>query len=255
MAEQSQAALVERQFGERADVYLTSAVHAAGEDLTAIAAMVRGQAGARVLDLGCGAGHVSFAAAPHVASVTACDLSQSMLDVVARAAPERGLTSISVRRSAAEHLPFATAEFDYVFSRYSAHHWQDFRRGIAEAARVLKPGGRAAFVDVIAADSPLLDTFLQTVELLRDTSHVRDYARWEWESALADAGLTIQAATARRLRLDFADWVARMRTPEVHVQAIRSVQQAMADDVRRHFAIEPDGSFLLDTLMLEAIRQ
>ncbi len=254
MTETSQAALVERQFGARANAYLTSAVHAEGDDLRAIAAMVEGQSDAVVLDLGCGAGHVSFAVAPHVAAVTACDLSAAMLDVVARAAAERGLGNISLRQSVAEHLPFAGEEFDFVFSRFSAHHWHDFRRGIAEAARVLKPGGRAAFVDVIAQDSPVLDTFLQTVELLRDTSHVRDYAKREWELALGDAGLILWAATPRRLHLDFADWVTRMRTPEVHVQAIRSVQAAVADEVRRHFAIGPDGSFFLDTLMLEAIR-
>ena len=254
MAEKSQAALVEEQFGSRADVYLTSAVHAQGEDLQAIAALVSGHGGARALDLGSGAGHVSFAVAPHVASVIACDLSQSMLDVVARAASERGLANISVRQSAAESLPFADGEFDFVLSRYSAHHWHDFRRGVAEAARVLKEGGRAVFVDAIAPDPPVLDTFLQTVELLRDTSHVRDYAKREWEWALGEAGLVLWAATARRIRLDFAEWVARMRTPPVHVEAIRSVQAAVADEVRRHFDVQPDGSFDLDTLMLEAVR-
>lgn len=254
MAEKSQAALAEAQFGARADAYLASAVHAQGEDLNAIAAKLAGRPDARVLDLGCGAGHVSFAVAPHVASVTACDLSQAMLDVVARAASDRGLGNITVRRSAAEELPFGPEGFDFVLSRYSAHHWHDFRRGIAEAARVLKRGGEAVFVDVVAPDSPVLDSFLQTVELLRDPSHVRDYAKREWEWALVEAGLVVGAATPGRLHLDFAEWVARMRTPPLHVEAIRSVQAAVAGEVRRHFGVEPDGSFLLDTLMLEATR-
>lgn len=253
MSEKSQAVLVESQFGSRADAYLTSAVHAQGADLQAIAAIVSGETSARVLDLGCGAGHVSFTVAPHVAAVTACDLSASMLDVVARAATDRGLGNISVRRSPAESLPFGDGEFDFVVSRYSAHHWQDFHRGLAEAARVLKPGGKAVFVDVIAPEPPVLDTFLQTVELLRDTSHVRDYAKREWEAALGAAGLILWAATPHRLHLDFADWVERMRTPAVLVQAIRTVQAAVADEVRGYFEVAADGSFAVDSLMLEAV--
>jgi SAM-dependent methyltransferase len=174
--------------------------------------------------------------------------------VVARAASERGLGNISVRQSAAESLPFADGEFDFVVSRYSAHHWHDFHRGIAEAARVLKPGGKAVFVDIVAPDSPVLDTFLQTVELLRDTSHVRDYAKREWEAALGVAGFVLWSMTPGRMRLDFADWVERMRTPAVLVEAIRAVQAAVADEVRHHFEVEPDGSFKLDSLMLEAVR-
>lgn len=254
MAEKSQAVLVEAQFGAQADAYLASAVHAEGEDLQALAKMVRGQSDALVLDLGCGAGHVSFATAPYVASVTACDLSNAMLEVVARAAAERGLSNIAVQQSPAEHLPFAAEQFDFVFSRFSAHHWADFRRGIAEAARVLKSGGRAGFVDVISPGRPVFDTFLQTVELLRDTSHVRDYTQPEWESAVGDAGLVVSAVTHRRLHLDFADWVTRMRTPAVQVEAIRAIQEAVADDVRRHFSVAADGSFYLDTMLLEAIR-
>ena len=116
---------------------------------------------ARVLDLGCGGGHVSYHVAPHVHEVVAYDLSPEMLDVVARAAVERGLGNIATRQGVAELLPFADASFDFVLSRFSAHHWRDFDAGLREAARVLKPGGTAAFVDCISPGPPLLDTFFQ----------------------------------------------------------------------------------------------
>ena len=255
MAGKTHQALVTEQFGPRADAYLTSAVHAEGEDLTAIAAMVRGHPRARVLDLGSGAGHVSFAVAPHVAEVIAFDLSAAMLAVVARAAAERGLGNIATSRGAAESLPFADGEFDFVFSRFSAHHWHDVRQGVREAARVLKPGGRGAFIDIAAPPSAVLDTFLQAVELLRDTSHVRDYTRAEWEDAVRGAGFALDGRREHRMHLDFATWVERMRTPAVQVQAIRALQAAVSDEARSHFAIAPDGSFMLDVLMLELSRQ
>ena len=171
--------VVQRQFGEQANAYLSSAVHAQGSEFALLQAELAGQAHARVLDLGCGAGHVSFHVAPLVAEVVAYDLSQSMLDVVASAAAERGLANIATERGAAERLPFADASFDFVFSRYSAHHWSDLGLALREVRRVLKPGGVAAFIDVMSPGSPLLDTYLQTVEVLRDTSHVRDYSAAE----------------------------------------------------------------------------
>jgi SAM-dependent methyltransferase len=245
-------AIVGQQFGTRAAAYLSSAVHAQGADLAALAALVAAQSPMRVLDLGCGAGHVSFAVAPHAEAVVAYDLSANMLEVVARAAAERGFANITTRQGVAEHLPFPDASFDCVLSRYSAHHWRDFEAGLREAARVLKPGGLAGFVDAVSPGAPLLDTYLQTIELLRDPSHVRDYARAEWESAMVRAGLTPGPVTPHRVRLDFAVWVVRMRTPKLQADAIRAIQAVMSESVTRHFEIGPDGSFTLDVVLFQA---
>jgi len=252
MAGKTQEALVTDQFGPQANAYVTSVVHAGGADLDQIEALVRGQAYARVLDLGCGGGHVSYRAAPHVREVVAYDLSQEMLAAVSATAAERRLANISTQVGAAEALPFPAASFDLVLSRYTAHHWHDFPRGLGEARRVLKPGGRAVFIDAVTPGGALLDTFLQAIELLRDPSHVRNYTRKEWEQALRAAGFRPGEVTLRRLPLDFAAWVTRMRTPEIHVQAIRSLQRRMSAEVTAHFDIQPDGSFTLDTMTIEA---
>jgi cyclopropane fatty-acyl-phospholipid synthase-like methyltransferase len=102
MSGADQARVVEAQFGPRAEAYLQSAVHAQGADLTAFAALLDGSPTARLLDLGCGGGHMAFAAAPHVAEVVAYDLSSEMLAVVARAAAERDLTNLVTQRGRAE---------------------------------------------------------------------------------------------------------------------------------------------------------
>ena len=244
--------VVQKQFGEQAAAYLSSAVHAQGTEFGLLKTELAGKSQARVLDLGCGAGHVSFHVAALVKDVVAYDLSQQMLDVVQAAASERGLNNISTVCGAAERLPFADGEFDYVFSRYSAHHWSDLGQALREVRRVLKPGGVAAFIDVISPGSPLFDTYLQSVEVLRDTSHVRDYSAGEWLRQASEAGLHTRSTLRQRLRLEFGSWIARMRTPVAMSVAIRALQQSMGSEVREYFEIEADGSFSTDVLVLWA---
>jgi SAM-dependent methyltransferase len=242
--------VVEAQFGPRAKAYVESAVHSQGADLEAIGTLAEGADLA--LDMGAGGGHVSYALARHARRVIASDLSSEMLAAVARTAREKGLGNIETVEAPAEHLPFEDETFDFVASRFSAHHWRDFDAGLREARRTLKRGGRAAFVDVYAPGQALFDTHLQAIELLRDHSHVRDYTSAQWLDTLGRSGFAIEACRTWRLRMDFPVWIARMQTPQDNVKAIRALQNAASAETRAHFAIEPDGSFLLDMLMVEA---
>jgi SAM-dependent methyltransferase len=242
--------VVEAQFGPRAKAYVESAVHSQGADLEAIAKLAEGADLA--LDMGAGGGHVSYALARHARRVIATDLSSQMLAAVARTAREKGLNNIETAEAPAESLPFEDETFDFVASRFSAHHWRDLDAGLRQARRTLKRSGRAAFVDVFAPGQALLDTHLQAIELLRDHSHVRDYTSAQWLDTLGRSGFAVEACRTWRLRMDFPVWIARMQTPQDNVKAIRALQIAASAETKAHFAIEPDGSFLLDMLMIEA---
>lgn len=240
------------QYTTRASAYVNSAVHAAGQDLDLIAQVLANQRGAVALDVGCGGGHLTYRLAPLVSQVVACDLAESMLAAVAEQASLRGLSNIATRAAAAESLPFEVATFDVVATRFSAHHWHAFAEGLAEMARVLKPGGLALMSDVVSPGVSLLDTWLQTLELLRDPSHMRDASTAEWDAGLAAAGLAIERIEHFRLRLDFATWVARMDTPEPQVTAIRMLQARAASAVKDYFEMEEDSSFTVDTALFVA---
>ncbi len=244
--------VVESQFGPRAQAYVDSAVHAQGEDLQRLNSIVRDAAPDRALDLGCGGGHVAYVLARHAMAVTATDLSHEMLAAVAATARAKGLSNIETVTAPVEDLPFDDGVFDFLACRYSAHHWRDFEAGLRQARRVLKPGATAVFIDACAPRAALLDTHLQAVELLRDPSHARNYSTIEWTASLGRAGFTISAMRTWRLRMDFAVWTARMRTPDVHQTAIRALQTVASSEVKAHFAIEGDGSFMLDILMIES---
>lgn len=249
-----QSTLVEKQFGSAAAAYLTSVVHAQGEDLEVLKSVVCSATSAapEVLDLGCGGGHVSFAVAPLAASVTACDLSAQMLAVVASAAVARDLRNIQTERAAAEKLPFADASFDVVITRFSAHHWSDVPASLKEMNRVLRPEGVIVVIDVVAPENPLHDTTLQAVELLRDASHVRDYRVSEWARMFAVAGLAQQLQRSWKLKMMFDEWVARMRTPTVRMAAIRSLLNTAPEETRTYFSVEDDDSFFIDVVFFTA---
>lgn len=244
--------LASQQFGNAADNYLTSPVHANGADLQRLADQVRAAAAATALDLGCGAGHASYAMAAAGAAVTACDPAPAMLAVVAREAGQRGLGNIVTRQGRAEALPFAAASFDLIVTRFSAHHWSDLPAALREARRVLKPGGSLVAIDTVSPEHPLCDTILQTLEILADASHVRNYRISEWQAMLRAAGFAVTGCDAWTLPMAFPAWLARKNTPAPRAAAIREVLAGAADEARQYFRIQADGSFNLDVAWLGA---
>ena len=118
--------------------------------------------------------------------------------------------------------------------------------------RVIKPGGTAFFMDVVTPGVPLLDTWLQSLELLRDPSHVRNASLKQWNAALTSVGFEVGQVMQYRLRLEFSSWIERMNTPEIHVSAIRSLQHRASEAVTNYFEVESDGSFTVDTAFIVA---
>ncbi|MWJ60202.1 SAM-dependent methyltransferase, partial [Burkholderia pseudomallei] len=121
--------------------------------------------------------------------------------------------------------------------------------------RVLKPCGAVFLMDVMSPGEPVRDIWLQTVEALRDTSHVRNYASGEWLTQINEAGLIACDLVTDRLVLEFSSWIARMRTPDALSKAIRLYQESASQAVKAYFELQDDGSFTSDTLFIEAKKQ
>jgi SAM-dependent methyltransferase len=131
-----------------------------GPFLTRIAADVAAVApdGARVLEVGCGPGHLSGQlAGQHGLEVTGLDLDPAMI-ARARASTDRAgnrggrRPSFLVGDVAA--LAFPDRSFDLVVSTLSIHHWADPTAGLGEIGRVLRPGARALIWDFRAGVRP-----------------------------------------------------------------------------------------------------
>lgn len=96
--------------------------------------------GDRLVDVGCGPGSAARLAAKHGAAVIGVDPAPVMLGL-ARRLTRRPLP-IDWVEGTAEALPVADASAEVIWSLACVHHWADIDAGLAEAARVLAPGGR-----------------------------------------------------------------------------------------------------------------
>lgn len=247
---------VHEQFDPQGQAYLSSAVHAQGPELAYAERLVAQTlpATATALDVGCGAGHLSFRLCRLLSRVVALDPSAGMLATVAREAAARGLQSLATHQGSVESLPFADETYDLVATRYSAHHWSRMDAALAQMRRVTRAGGVLLLIDSLAPEEPLIDTHLQAIELLRDRSHVRNRSPSEWQRLLAAAGFEIVEHQRWPTRIDFASWIERMRTTTERVAAIRALQLMAPLEVQQALALEPDGSFVLHTGLFWARR-
>jgi SAM-dependent methyltransferase len=102
-------------------------------------------AGQDVLEIGCGTGVHTRLLAAAGANVSAVDLTPTAVRLTSQRLSLAGLFA-DVREADAESLPYADSSFDFVWSWGVIHHSSDTDRVIAEIARVLRPGGRLAFM-------------------------------------------------------------------------------------------------------------
>jgi demethylmenaquinone methyltransferase/2-methoxy-6-polyprenyl-1,4-benzoquinol methylase len=102
------------------------------------------------LDLCCGTGDVAFALADAGARVTACDFSAPMLEVARKrlhSRGSRGEEALTFLQADALHLPLESNRFDIVTIAYGLRNLADFRAGLVEMLRVLKPSGKLLVLD------------------------------------------------------------------------------------------------------------
>jgi ubiquinone/menaquinone biosynthesis C-methylase UbiE len=141
----------------------------------------------RVLDIGCGTGTLTVALARRSARAIGMDPAPRM---VAQARAKQGDAPVSFIVGSAEALPFADSSFDAATASMTLHHWRDVERGMAELARVLRPGGRAAIADI---DLP--GSFRSVLRLVR--SPHAGWSRRELAGMLYRSGFIKVEALAR----------------------------------------------------------
>jgi SAM-dependent methyltransferase len=205
---------VQRQFGPAASAYVASTTHARGPDLARLVELAAPTGSEQMLDIATGGGHTALTFAPHVRQIAAVDLTLAMLHAAREHIASQGHHNVTCCRAAAEALPFAPASCDLVVCRVAAHHFADIRAFVAEAARVLRPGGRLLVSDHIGLEDADLDAFMDRFERWRDPGHVRAYSFAEWREFCTAARLSVEHTEEYPWEpYEFESWTARIRMP------------------------------------------
>lgn len=249
-------ARVQAQFGGSAAAYVTSAGHAAGEDLERLLGWGRLRGAARALDIATGGGHTALAFAGFTPTVVATDLTLPMLGAARKFIAGQGVAGVHFVAADVEALPFHDESFGVVTCRIAAHHFPELAPAVRQVARVLRRGGSFLVEDILGHDDSELAAFILEVEKRRDPSHVRSFRQLEWTAFLRAAGLTVMdEAIVGKLRV-WEEWTGRSRmSPEAKAALDRFVLDAPVR-CREAFRFEMDGdrihSFADRMLLLRA---
>ncbi|MBA2644726.1 MAG: bifunctional demethylmenaquinone methyltransferase/2-methoxy-6-polyprenyl-1,4-benzoquinol methylase UbiE [Solirubrobacterales bacterium] len=113
--------------------------------------------GDRALDVATGTGDLAVELARRVGpggTVIGCDFSDSMLEQARAKAPQ-----LTWEWANALELPYPDASFDAATVGFGARNFSDLDRGLAEMARVVRPGGRVVVLEITTPTRPPLSTF------------------------------------------------------------------------------------------------
>jgi ubiquinone/menaquinone biosynthesis C-methylase UbiE len=179
---------------------------------TAVADLHEGET---VLDLGSGAGADVLISARRVGATgkaIGLDMTDEMLELARSNARAAGVANADFVKGYIEEIPLADASVDVVISNCVINLAADKRRVLAEAARVLRPGGRFAVSDVIA--DPDMDAATRA-DMQQWTGCIAGaLTRAEFERALADAGLTdVEIRETHRVHEHASSAIVRARKP------------------------------------------
>jgi ubiquinone/menaquinone biosynthesis C-methylase UbiE len=230
-------AKVKAQFSTTAQAYVTSNVHAKGDELKLLLELAGDVTNNRVLDIATGGGHTALAFAKAGAVVTATDLTPAMLGAAQTFINARGVDTISYQEAKAEALPFEDQSFDIVTCRIAAHHFADPEKFVAEVARVLKPDGMFLLVDNISPQHKLLADIMNHIEKTRDPSHVCAYSVPTWLGWLTTAGLELHDLTRFKRSKNFPYWTSYAKTPVTVVEELEHYILNLPQAQQRYFEI------------------
>jgi SAM-dependent methyltransferase len=179
---------------------------------TAVAELHEGET---VLDLGSGAGADVLISARRVGptgKAIGLDMTDEMLELARANAAEAGVANVEFVHGYIEEIPLSDASVDVVISNCVINLAGDKQRVLAEAARVLRPGGRFAVSDVIADDG--MDDATRADMAAYTGCIAGALTEGEFRAALAAAGLTdVEIHETHRVHDQAASAIVRARKP------------------------------------------
>lgn len=195
-------ATVVDQFTRQADAFAAAAAIRDDQALDLLVTRCGAGANDESLDVACGPGLVVCAFARVVRAAAGIDLTPAMISKGEALAAAEGLANTSFRVGDVNALPYASASFSVVTSRYAFHHFAQPARVLGEMVRVCRPNGRVAVMDMIGPEDAGESERFNRMEKLRDPSHVGALTLASLRQCFRDAGLSEPFIAHRKMTVE-----------------------------------------------------
>lgn len=230
---------VKAQFGSNAKNYVTSPLHAKGNDLEWMKQWVQQNGkGGILIDIATGGGHVANTMAPFFDKVVAFDLTPEMLEQARLFVTGNGHKNVEFTIGDAQALPFEDQSFDYVTCRIAPHHFPQVELFVKEVYRVLKTDGVFILADNIAPEKEELDEFYNELEKKRDFSHFRAYKKTEWISMIEHIGFRTESLVSFKKKFIFETWCKNMSLSAEKVEELTQWILSSSEDMKNYYMVE-----------------
>jgi SAM-dependent methyltransferase len=163
----------------------------------------------RLLDIGTGTGRILELLAPHTEHSVGLDLDHEMLQLARAALGDAQLSHASVRHGDLRRPPFEAASFDAAVMHHVLHLLENPAGAVADAARLLRPGGRLLVVDFAAHDLGELRDLHGHRHLGIAEDEIRDWAEAAGLELESERSLPPESPSQR---LTVRLWLVRRRT-------------------------------------------
>ena len=182
--------------------------------------------GADVIELGCGTAYVSAWLARRGARPVGIDISENQLATARTLQAEHGVEFPLIHGSA-EAVPLPDDGFDLAISEYGASLWCDPDAWVAEAARLLRPGGRLVFLtNSLLVTLCMPDIGSATHRLLRDQRGLRAI-QWPGEDGI-------------EFHLAHGEWIATLKRHGFAVDALHELYAPEGAEPTRYEWVTPE---------------
>ena len=216
--------------------YAASEIHANSPTIRRLHALLALAPSCSVCDVACGPGHLALSFAGKASRIVGVDAAPNMLRQFERLAADRN-APVEKICAYAESMPLPSGSFDAVVSRLAPHHFPDVGKAVHEMARLAKPGGYVAVIDLEGDEDPALDELNHKIEVLHDPSHVRSYTAPRWREVFESNGLSVQALESKQSELPAGLTVRRWcETGNTPAAAESEIRATLAAAPRGHLA-------------------
>ncbi len=199
----------------------------------------------KVLDIACGRGFLLERLSSRVRLAVGIDISEGMLQGSFR----------NCLLGDAEALPFRDSSFNAAFTRFSFHHFPEPERALREIARVLSEGGTFILADGVSSERQECSEYLNSLEKLRDSSHVNLYPESELLSMLEEEGFEVLDVRYHTLKQSLREWLDRA---SCSTEIKEKLKEAMEGELIRNktglkfWREEGEIFFSYDTVIIKA---